>query len=113
MTQDAGDCFADVVGPGGVPRPAFEELLNESAHALDRLRQARASAALPFLALADSRDDLAALAALARDWRVRYRRLVVLGTGGASLGGQALAATGPEGERLLVLDNGDGDRSTA
>ena len=35
---------------------------------------------------------------------------MVLGTGGASLGGQALAAVGAESDRLLFLDNGDGDR---
>ena len=110
MTQGVDACFADAVGPGGIPRSEFEELLDEAAAALERLRQARASGTHRFLACADSRDDLAALEALARDWRGRYRRLVVLGTGGASLGGQALAATGLESERLLVLDNGDADR---
>ena len=110
MTQGVDACFADAVGPAGIPRSAFEELLGEAAGALDRLRQARASGAHRFLACADARDDLAALEGLAHDWRGRYRRLVVLGTGGASLGGQALAATGPESERLSVLDNGDADR---
>ena len=110
MTQAVDSCFADAVGPGGIPRAALEKMLPETARALDRLRRARASGAPRFLAYADARDDLAALERLARDWRGRYRRLVVLGTGGASLGGQALAATGPESERLLVLDNGDGDR---
>jgi len=110
VTQAVDSCFADAVGPGGIPRAALEKMLPETARALDRLRRARASGAPRFLAYADARDDLAALERLARDWRGRYRRLVVLGTGGASLGGQALAATGPESERLLVLDNGDGDR---
>ena len=110
MTQGVDACFVDAVGPGGIPRSAFEELLDETAHALDKLRQTRASVEHSFLAYADARDDLAALEGPVRDWRGRYRRLVVLGTGGASLGGQALAATGPESERLLVLDNGDADR---
>ena len=47
---------------------------------------------------------------MAEAWRARHDRLVVLGTGGASLGGQALAAVGPDRARLLFLDNGDGDR---
>ena len=110
MTQAVNACFADAVGPGGIPRASFEELLSETARALDQLRQARASGEYRFLAYADARDGLAALEGLARDWRGRYSRLVMLGTGGASLGGQALAATGPESERLLVLDNGDADR---
>ena len=110
MTQDTASCFAEAVGSGGIARTAFEELLPEAARALGRLRRWRAEKTHPFLALADARDDLAALEALAGAWRTRYRRLVVLGTGGANLGGQALAATGPDTERLLFLDNGDGDR---
>ena len=110
MRQDADACFAETVGPGGIPRRAFDELLPEAARALARLRRWRTDAARPFLTLADTRDDLDALSALVRTWRARYRRLVVLGTGGASLGGQALAAVGAESERLLFLDNGDGDR---
>ena len=110
MKQNTDFCFAEAVGSGGIARTAFEELLPDAARAFDRLRRARAENAHPFLALPDRRDDLAALEALAGAWRKRYRRLVVLGTGGANLGGQALAATGPDSERLLFLDNGDGDR---
>ena len=110
VKQDASACFAETVGSGGIARTAFEELLPEAARALDQLRQARTAGTQPFLVLPDTRDDFAAIKALARDWRARYRRLVVLGTGGANLGGQALAATGAESERLLFLDNGDGDR---
>ena len=110
MKQDTAACFAEAVGSGGIVRAAFEELLPEAGRALDRLSRARADGTLPFLALPDTRDDLAALEALASEWRARYRRLVVLGTGGANLGGQALAATGADSGRLLFLDNGDGDR---
>ncbi len=110
MKQNTDFCFADAVGPGGMDRAAFQELLPEAARALDRLRLARTAQAHPFLTLPERRDDLPALEALASEWRRRYRRLVVLGTGGANLGGQALAATGPQRDRLLFLDNGDGDR---
>ena len=110
MKQDTAACFAETVGDGGIDRARFEELLPEAAPALDRLRLARSERTRPFLTLPDRRDDLPALEALAGEWRARYRRLVVLGTGGANLGGQALAATGPDSERLLFLDNADGDR---
>ena len=110
MKQDTAACFVETVGPGGIDRAQFEELLPEAARALDRLRLARTERTRPFLTLPDRRDDLAALEALAGEWRARYRRLVVLGTGGANLGGQALAATGADNDRLLFLDNGDGDR---
>ena len=108
--QDIATCLAEAVGPGGIARDALDRLLPEAERALANLRQARAAGTQPFLAYADARDDLTALKALAGDWRAQYRRIVVLGTGGANLGGQALAATGPESERLLFLDNGDGDR---
>ena len=110
LTQDTAACFAEAVGPGGIVRADFEKLLPEAGRALHRLSRARADGTQPFLALADARDDLTELQALAGGWRSRYRRLVVLGTGGANLGGQALAATGADSERLLFFDNGDGDR---
>ena len=108
--QDITTCLAEAVGPGGIARDALDRLLPEAGRVLAALRQARAAGTQPFLAYADTRDDLAALVALANGWRRRFRRLVVLGTGGANLGGQALAATAAESERLLFLDNGDGDR---
>ena len=110
LRQETGACFAESVGPGGIDRQSFERLLPEAARALALFGQRRTAGTLPFLALADARDDLDGLRALVRSWRARYRRLVVLGTGGASLGGQALAATGAGNDRLLFLDNGDGDR---
>ena len=113
LRQETGACFAESVGPGGIARQSFERLLPEAARALALLGQRRAAGTHPFLALADARDDLDGLRALVRAWRARYRRLVVLGTGGASLGGQALAAVGPEPGRVLFLDNGDGDRLEA
>ncbi len=108
--QDITTCLAEAVGPGGIARDALEGLLPEAGRVLADLRRARAAGTQSFLTYADERDDLAALVTLAGEWRRRFRRLVVLGTGGANLGGQALAATGPESERLLFLDNGDGDR---
>ena len=91
--QDITTGLAGAVGPGGIARDALDDLLPEAGRALADLRRARAAGAQPFLAYADARDDLAALVALADEWRQRFRRLVVLGTGGANLGGQALAAT--------------------
>ena len=108
--QDITTCLAEAFGAGGIARDALEGLLPEAGRALADLRRARAAGTQPFLTHADARDDLAALVALADEWRQRFRRLVVLGTGGANLGGQALAATAAESERLLFLDNGDGDR---
>ena len=90
----------------GIPRSVFNELLPEAARALDRLRQVRASPerlSLPRLCRRARRSRCAGGRWLAIGAGATAR-LVVLGTGGASLGGQALAAIGPESERLLVLD---------
>ena len=94
--QDITTCLAEAVGPGGIAQDALEGLLPEAEQALAALRRARAAGTQPFLAYADKRDDLAALSGVGgTSGTARFCRLVVLGTGGANLGGQALAAIGP------------------
>ncbi len=110
VQQDVTRCLAEAVGAGGVARATLDELLVAAVPALAAIRRWRETEARPFLTLPAVRDDLGALEALIDDWRGRFDRLVVLGTGGASLGGQALAAVGDAPDRLLFLDNGDGDR---
>ncbi|MFQ6018521.1 MAG: glucose-6-phosphate isomerase, partial [Kiloniellaceae bacterium] len=75
---------------------------------------------LPFLSLAGRMDDLEAARALAVDWRARFDDVIVLGTGGSSLGAQALYALadrgfgpGGGGPRLHFLDNVDPDTCAA
>ena len=108
--QDAGACLAGAGPAGGIERAAFAALLQNTGAALAQLGRWRESGAHPFLAFVEREDDLDALTGLAEGWRRRYRRLVVLGTGGASLGGRALAAVGPESERVLFLDNAESGR---
>ena len=110
VRQDVAACFVETANTGGIARETFNALLPEAGRALARLQRWRETGAQPFLALATARDDLDPLRALAEAWRARHDRLVVLGTGGASLGGQALASVGHDRDRLLFLDNGDGDR---
>ena len=110
VRQDVASCFAGAGRPGGIERAAFEALLADTGDALTQLGRWRDAGTHPFLAFAERRDDLDALAGRVNGWRARYRRLVVLGTGGASLGGRALAAVGADKERVLFLDNADGDR---
>ncbi len=110
VCQDVDACFSGAGRPGGIERAAFEALLADTGDALTQLGLWRDAGTHPFLAIAAKRDDLDELIGMADGWRRRFRRLVVLGTGGASLGGRALAAVGPESERVLFLDNADGDR---
>jgi glucose-6-phosphate isomerase len=80
-------CFADSIGSGGLARAPFEALLAETAPGLAALRVSD----LPLLKLPARRDDLPAIRAAA----ARLNGLddvVLLGTGGSSLGGQTLYA---------------------
>jgi len=107
-------CLAAAIGDSGLSEDAFTRSLLAAAPAHDRLCQLVESGSLPFLSVAAGVDDLAPLRPLADDWRGRFRDVVVLGTGGSSLGGQTLYALcdqgfGPAGggPRLHFLDNVD------
>jgi glucose-6-phosphate isomerase len=107
-------CFAEALGARGLARVRFDTLLGETAHALERLRAWHAEGSLPLLRLPAARDDLAALAPVVKDHRARFDQVVVLGTGGSSLGGQTLCALADAGfgqragaPRLRFMDNVD------
>jgi glucose-6-phosphate isomerase len=75
---------------GGVSDDAFAAALARTEPALEKLRAAHASGSLPLLRLPEKTDDLAALKKAAARLK-KASDVVFLGTGGSSLGGQALA----------------------
>jgi glucose-6-phosphate isomerase len=104
-------CFAPAVGGAGLDEAAFAPFLAATERGLEELRRHHAAGDLPFLALPAQRDDLAEFGAVAERLR-GFSRVVVLGTGGSSLGGQtltALAAAGTGAPRLDFFDNLDAD----
>ena len=106
--HDIAACLAERIGDGGLTRTEYQAALARAAPALARLRAWHAEAALPLLALPARSDDLAVLAPLIAEARARFTDLVVLGTGGSSLGGKTLAALAPEAAgRLHFADNID------
>lgn len=112
--QIIGSCLADGIGEHGLGRAAYEAALAETAGALQGLRARHADGGLPLLRLPETRDDLPIVEARAEYHRERAEDVVILGTGGSSLGGQALyaltdAGFGPSGHapRLHFLDNVD------
>ncbi|RDD60539.1 glucose-6-phosphate isomerase [Ferruginivarius sediminum] len=114
--HDVTACFAERIGEGGLTKDAYARLLHGCGPALEQLRRARADGALPFLTLPSRRDDLGPLATLAARYRGAFDDVVVLGTGGSSLGGQAIAALADRGfgppvgsPRVHFLDNVDPD----
>jgi len=113
-------CLAEAIGDGGLGDAALTRALMAAAPAHDRLCQLYGSGSLTALSAVDGVDDLGPARALATDWRGRLDHVLVLGTGGSSLGGQTLVALadrgfGPAGggPRLVFLDNVDPDTMAA
>ena len=120
MEQAVDHCFEDAVGAAGLSRDEFGAALAHTAPILRELRAAYQAGTLPHLVLPFQSDDLPELEILAKRLRAEVADIVFCGTGGSSLGGQALAqvagwnapVTSPSGEtrpRIHFIDNLDAD----
>jgi glucose-6-phosphate isomerase len=90
-TQDVRNCFADKIGAAGLDEQSFRDYVGRTAASLKRLRGAMQDNSLPILNLPKREDEMRAMTAAA----ARYRGLghvIVLGTGGSSLGGRTVTA---------------------
>jgi glucose-6-phosphate isomerase len=110
------NCFARKIGEGGLSDEAFARLMQHAKAALERLRAARDSGERPFLHLPQQRDDLPSIDAAASAFRDGFDDVLILGTGGSSLGGRTLVSLAERGRqhsllrpRLHFLDNVDPD----
>jgi len=108
-TQSIETCLAASIGDGGLGQAELVAALNEARGGLDQLRGWRADGSLPLLALPGRRDDLEALKPVIHRYREHCADVLVLGTGGSSLGGRALCALAEphEGPRVHFLENVD------
>jgi glucose-6-phosphate isomerase len=79
------------MGPHGVADKALNDTLSRAEGALETLRARHADGGLPLLRLPAKQDDLAGIGNVARRIVARASDIVLLGTGGSSLGGQTLA----------------------
>ncbi|MFN4014278.1 MAG: glucose-6-phosphate isomerase [Reyranella sp.] len=107
------DALESKVGKHGLPRAALDRELAHAGKALDRFRQWKADGTLPLLSLPGARDDLALLKPHAARF-AKFEHVIVLGTGGSSLGGQTLVALKDQGfgplegrPKLWFMDNVD------
>jgi glucose-6-phosphate isomerase len=112
--QTIDTCFAPAIGEAGLEPAHYESLLSETAMSLGTLRRRHDDGSLPLLRLPARRDDLAELRTIADEFRRRFDHVVVLGTGGSSLGGQTLGALADQGfgpclggPKLWFMDNID------
>ena len=94
-------------GAGAPARAAYDAGLGEARQALAKLREARPE----FLTILDREDDLVRAAETADDFKRHATDIFILGTGGSSLGSQALAGLVPFGRmampRVFSFDNLD------
>ena len=99
-------CFADAIGDGGVPRDKYDAILARADEALDALRARHRDGALPLLDVPAQRDDFDSWDQVSEHLLNNTTDIVVFGTGGSSLGAQALAQMAGQFPPLAVADEG-------
>ncbi len=107
------------IGPHGVSDKALNAALDRAEGALEWLRARYADGGLPLLRLPETHDDLPAIRNAGQRLADNATDIVILGTGGSSLGGQTLAQLAGHGvpgvgslrapPRLHFMDNLDAD----
>lgn len=109
--QDIETCRAREIGDGGVSEGALGAALARLEPALDRLRQAHGDGTMPVLNITQERDDLSEIKAVAEHLSHNFSDVVILGTGGSSLGGKCFAALDRDrtAPAIHFLDNVDPD----
>jgi len=117
LHQSIAAAKAPQIGTHGVTDDVFAAMLADTQGALDTLRRQHADGTLPLLRLPEKRDDLAEIHAAAHRLTDGTTDIVLLGTGGSSLGGQTLAQLADyavpgigalrSGPRLHFMDNLD------
>jgi glucose-6-phosphate isomerase len=91
IVQTIDSALEKAVGKHGVSDKALADVLARADGALDTLRARHADGSLPLLWLPQTHDDLMAIRDTGRRLAENATDIVVLGTGGSSLGGQTLA----------------------
>ncbi len=94
FSQNIDGCLSGSLGPHGLDKAVMAVELARAEQALEYLRAAHASGELPLLQLPARQDDLASCQMAASRLLEGAQDIVLLGTGGSSLGAQALAQLG-------------------
>ncbi|MFZ0621388.1 MAG: glucose-6-phosphate isomerase [Pseudolabrys sp.] len=91
IVQSIDNAREEHIGPHGVSAGTLKSALQRAENALDWLCARHADRSLPLLRLPDAHGDLETIRNAARQLADRATDIVILGTGGSSLGGQTLA----------------------
>ena len=115
--QTIENARAETIGEHGIGKAALDAALKRAEAALDWVRNAHETSSLPLLRLPAKTSDLDEIRKAAARLRTGATDVVVLGTGGSSLGGQTLAQLAGvgvrgieafrDGPRLHFMDNLD------
>jgi len=123
LIQSIDTALEKNVGKHGVSDKALSEALARAEGALDDLRRRHADGSLPLLKLPEAHGDLREIRETAKRLAANATDIVIMGTGGSSLGGQTLAQLAHhnvpgvgalrEPPHLHFIDNLDPDTFTA
>jgi len=123
IVQSIDSVLEKNVGKHGVSEKALNDALARAEGALDDLRRRHADGSLPQLKLPETHGDLRDIRETAKRLALNATDIVILGTGGSSLGGQTLAQLAHHGvpgvgslrepPRLHFIDNLDADTFAA
>jgi glucose-6-phosphate isomerase len=104
-------CLAATIGEGGLSEPALDTALGAAWDVWSAMREDLAEAGFPPLAIAETRDDLTAVRAVADRMAANCDAVAVIGVGGSNLGAMALCAlAGNPRVAMHFLDNSDPQR---
>ncbi len=91
IVQSIESAREERIGSHGIGTEVLKAALARAEGALDRIRAGHADRTLPLLRLPETHADLETIRDTARQLADRATDIVILGTGGSSLGGQTLA----------------------
>lgn len=113
LSFDVSACFDTKIKSGGLKSSIIESYAGKLQQAIRNAIQHRDKNTLPLLQLPHRHDDLDALSSYVKHFR-SFKSVVILGTGGSSLGGKTIYSLldqglgiNPKGPRLYFFDNID------
>ena len=108
-TQDITHCYDDTIGSGGVSRAVMQDYQSKVSNALQAIKSEYHAGTRPLWHYPERTDDLDSMETVAHRLQA-YDDVVILGTGGSSLGAQALHSLVKQSgnsKRLHIIANVD------
>ena len=106
--QNLNGCLAEEIGDSGLTQNELDRYVKLTKGVFQNLRNEFCAKTAPFLTL-PAEDEFSRINDVANLFRGKFSDVLVLGTGGSSLGGKTLCALAPKiaGPNIHFLDNID------